>query len=162
MRGDPRDRAFADAVARVLGAPLPTIPNTFAEGEGATLCWLSPDAWLVMMRRERLSGAIGALRQAFHATFATATDVSGGQTVLVLSGEHARDVLASGCPLDLRSHAVGTRWCAQSRIAKAPVLIRQADDLPTFEIVVRRSFADYLSTWLRDAAANALPLVDRA
>jgi sarcosine oxidase subunit gamma len=87
--------------------------------------------------------------------------VSGGQTVLVLSGEHARDVLANGCPLDLRPHAVGTGWCAQSHIAKAPVMIRLVDDVPTFEIVVRRSFADYLWTWLCDAA-DASPRVDRA
>jgi sarcosine oxidase subunit gamma len=161
VRGDSRDRMFADAVARVLGAPLPSIPNTFTEAEGATVCSLSPDEWIVMMAREQIDSTISALREAFPATFATVTDVSGGQTVLVLSGEHARDVLANGCPLDLRPHAVGTGWCAQSHIAKAPVMIRLVDDVPTFEIVVRRSFADYLWTWLCDAA-DASPRVDRA
>ena len=44
--------------------------------------------------------------------------------------------------------------CAQTRLAKAPVLVRRLDDGGAYEIVVRRSFADYLWLWLEDAAAE--------
>ena len=39
-------------------------------------------------------------------------------------------------------------------LAKAPILIRQVDATPSFEIIVRRSFADYLWLWLEDAASE--------
>jgi sarcosine oxidase subunit gamma len=48
----------------------------------------------------------------------------------------------------------GVDRCAQSHLAKAPILIRQVDESPSFEIVVRRSFADYLWVWLEDAASE--------
>ncbi len=65
-----------------------------------------------------------------------------------------RELLAKGCPLDLHPRVFDVGQCAQSHLAKAPILIRQLDREPAFEIVVRRSFADYLWVWLEDAAAE--------
>ena len=65
-----------------------------------------------------------------------------------------RELLAKGCPLDLHPRAFDVGQCAQSHLAKAPILIRQLDREPSFEIVVRRSFADYFWLWLEDAAAE--------
>ena len=152
LRGDVSDPGFTKAVAGVLGMP-PSSVSTFTEAQGATICWLGPDEWLVVMARERAAGAIRALQHAFAASFASVTDVSGGHTLIALRGSRARDVLEKGCPLDFEPRAFGANRCAQSHIAKAPVLIRVADDVPTYEIVVRRSLAEYLWTWLCDAAA---------
>ena len=44
--------------------------------------------------------------------------------------------------------------CAQSHLAKAPILLRRLDRRSSFEIIVRRSFADYFWLWLEDAAAE--------
>jgi sarcosine oxidase subunit gamma len=45
--------------------------------------------------------------------------------------------------------------CAQSGLAKASMLIGRIDDAePVFEIIVRRSFADYVLRWLNHAAAD--------
>ena len=44
--------------------------------------------------------------------------------------------------------------CAQSHLAKAPILIGQIENQPYFELIFRRSFADYLWTWLEGAAAE--------
>ena len=65
-----------------------------------------------------------------------------------------RDLLAKGCPVDLHPSVFDVGQCAQSHLAKAPILLRQVDREPTFEIIVRRSFADYFWTWLEDAAAE--------
>ena len=42
--------------------------------------------------------------------------------------------------------------CTQTHLAKAGVLIRHRGDSPSFDLMVRRSFADYVATWLKDAA----------
>ena len=80
------------------------------------------------------------------------TDVTGGQTVITLRGPSARDVLAKGCPLDLHPLVFQPGDCAQTLLGKANVIIRCVDDSPSYELIVRRSFADYAALWLHDAA----------
>jgi sarcosine oxidase, subunit gamma len=154
LRGNPRDDQFTTAVETTLGIALPIAPNTFAEGAGATVYWLGPDEWLIVTSRESEVSIARDLRSALAGLHAAVTKVSGGQTAIVLHGRAARDVLAKGCPLDLHPRAFGPGRCAQSHLAKAPILVRQVDADPTFEIIVRRSFADYLWLWLTDAVAE--------
>jgi hypothetical protein len=54
------------------------------------------------------------LRQALANCFAAVTEVSGGQTVILLRGDSVRDMLAKGCPLDLHARVFGIDRCAQS------------------------------------------------
>jgi sarcosine oxidase subunit gamma len=154
LRGDSRDPRFAAAVGGVLGCGLPLVANTVREAAGNTMYWLGPDEWLIVTAGERKAAVESELRTALADLFAAVADLSGGQTVVLLRGRAIRDVLAKGCPLDLNPRAFGVARCAQSHLAKAPILLRQVDDEPTFEIVVRRSFADYFWLWLEDAAAE--------
>ena len=152
LRGDPADQALLDAVEGVLGFGLPLEPNTVAgSGELAAL-WLGPDEWLVLTPPGQEAGHAEALRDALGDLFASVTDVTGGQTVINLRGVAVRDVLAKGCTLDLHPWAFGPGRCAQTLVAKAMVTVRQVDDSPSFDLIVRRSFADYLAQWLADAA----------
>ena len=161
LRGDPADQALLDAVQGVLGFGLPLEPNTVAEaGELATL-WLGPDEWLVLTPPGREAGLAEALRDALSDLFAAVTDLTGGQTVINLRGANVRDVLAKGCTLDLHPRAFGPGRCAQTLVAKAMVTVRQLDESPSFDLIVRRSFADYLSHWLEDAAQqHGLAVID--
>ena len=154
LRGDAHDAQFVAAVARVVGAPVPTTPNTVARGDGNVVCWLGPDESLIVTPSEREGAIARELRAALAELFVAVTEISGGQTVIALRGEAVRELLAKGCPLDLHPRVFGVDRCAQSHLAKAPILIRQVDEAPSFEIVVRRSFADYLWTWLEDAASE--------
>ena len=115
--------------------------------------WLGPDEWLIVTPDDRRDShrAPVARRRSRSCTVAI-TDVSGGQTALHLHGRHVRDVLAKGCPIDFHPRVFGIGQCAQSHLGKAPVLIGQIEEQPYFELIVRRSFADYLWTWLESAA----------
>jgi len=153
LRGALGDASFAAAVRKVTGVEPPAEPNTTLDAKAHTLVWLGPDEWLVLAPSEARAGeTLRALREALGGTFAAVTDVSGGQTVIRVSGRHARDVLAKGCPVDLHPRAFGPGRCAQTHIAKSAALIRQVDETPAYDLVVRRSFADYLWRWLEDAA----------
>jgi sarcosine oxidase subunit gamma len=154
LRGGARDAVFVGAVSEVLGDELPLVPNTVADVRGLTMYWLGPDEWLLVTPEERKVAVEGALRSALASVRSAVTDVSGGQTLLQLHGRSARDVLAKGCPIDLHPRAFSIGQCAQSRLAKAPVLIGQIETQPCFELIFRRSFADYLWTWLEIAAAE--------
>lgn len=152
LRGDAGDPQFVAAVARVVGTAVPIAPNTVAHGGDNVVCWLGPNEWLIVTPTEREDATARDLRAALARFLASVTEVSGGQTVVALRGDAVRDVLAKGCPLDLHPRAFGVDRCAQSHLAKAPIFIRQVDAAPSFEIIVRRSFADYFWLWLEDAA----------
>ncbi|MGF6506695.1 sarcosine oxidase subunit gamma [Paraburkholderia sp. 32] len=155
VRGDTRDAAFIRAVEQVIGCKPPEKPNTVARGNGYDMVWLGPDEWLVRSeaahdatRTAPLQAKLGA---AFAGVFASAVDVGSGYTVLEITGTRTRDVLARGCPLDLHPKLFGLGQCAQSHYFKASITL-----LPTgadsFDIVVRRSFADYFVRIMLDAA----------
>lgn len=168
LRGDPDDQGFVDAAQHTLGLPLPTEPNrcTSADADGhskaQTLFWLGPDEWLVMVPDGQARPIEAALRAARpDDPWLSIVDLSHNITGLRLSGPHARDMLASGCPLDLHQRSFDVDDCAQTVMAKTRILLRQVSVEPAFEIWVRNSFARYLADWLEDAAglleAEALP-----
>ncbi|MFL9949448.1 sarcosine oxidase subunit gamma [Paraburkholderia agricolaris] len=155
VRGDTRDAAFVSAVESVLGCRPPEKANTLARGNGYDMLWLGPDEWLVRSatahdatRTAPLQAKLGA---AFAGVFASAVDIGSGYTVLEISGTRTREVLARGCPLDLHPKLFDEGQCAQSHYFKASMTL-----LPTgadsFDIVVRRSFADYFVKMMLDAA----------
>ena len=154
LRGVAADSKFVAAVHEVIGVRPPAAPNTVAEAFGNVVCWLGPDEWLIMAPAGRQAQIEQSLRASLGDVRSAVTNVSGGQTVIVIRGVAARDVLAKGCPLDLHPRAFGVGRCAQSHLAKAAILVRVVDTTPAFEIVVRRSYADYLWLWLVDAAAE--------
>lgn len=151
LRGDPDDSAFATGVAEALGQALPTEPNTATLGT-QDVFWLGPDEWLIVTPRPRIAELLEQLYRATRGRHACVNDLSGGLVVVRLSGPAARDVLASGCALDLHAGTFDAGRCAQTGLAKAPVLIGCVDSAPAFEIVVRRSFAEYLCRWIDCAA----------
>jgi sarcosine oxidase, subunit gamma len=82
---------------------------------------------------------------------AGAVDVSAQRTVLELAGPLATAVLAHGCALDLHPRAFGPGSCTQTMLAKAQVVLHQTGPEPTYRLLVRASFTDYLVRWLLDA-----------
>ncbi|WP_433706626.1 sarcosine oxidase subunit gamma [Paraburkholderia sacchari] len=154
VRGDLSDPAFVDAFAQVVGCQPPEQPNTVARGNGYDVLWLGPDEWLV-----RSNGAVPAgvletkLAPAFGEAYAAAVDVGSGYTVVEIDGARTRELLARGCPLDLHARLFRQGQCAQSVFFKASIVL-----IPTgadrFEVVVRRSFADYFCRIMLDAAAS--------
>ncbi len=155
VRGDTRDTAFMQAVEGVIGCRPPEKANTIARGNGYDMLWLGPDEWLVRSamahdatRTAPLQAKLGA---AFAGVFASAVDIGSGYTVLAISGTRTREVLVRGCPLDLHPTLFGEGQCAQTHYFKASMTL-----LPTgadsFDIVVRRSFADYFVKIMLDAA----------
>jgi sarcosine oxidase, subunit gamma len=158
IRLDPTGSA-AVAVGEYLGVALPTTPSTYAESETATAIWLGPDEWLITspfrtpeQLETGLREAVGAGGPEFDGTV---VDVSAQRTTVALRGEHARDLLAGGCALDLHPRVFGRGAAAQTLLGQAGVLLMALDDTGThYQLVVRSSFAGYLTAWLLDAATE--------
>ena len=143
--------AFDVAVRRVLGVPLPKQSGGRVTAGERAVWWMGPDEWLIQSTQDMAVELERALREALDGQHYAVVDVSSGYTVIDASGTHVREVLASGCPLDLHRSAFADGQCASSHFFKAGItLCRDGDD--RFQIIVRRSFAEYCCLMLLDAA----------
>ena len=150
LRGNPQDSAFTKAAEKALGQSLPVEPNTISLG-GNRIFWLGPDEWLVVASGASTATLLSGLSKALAKHHAAVNDVSGGNIAIRLSGADTRNLFAKGCTLDFHPAVFGAETCAQSALGKAPVLFGMLDDAPTYELIVRRSFAEYLVKWLTHA-----------
>lgn len=154
LRGDPSDDLFIKATSKVLGYKLPLTPNTFLKNNEYTSVWLGPDEWLV----NSLPGDESALERDLNIALTdihnSVTNVSDNSTIIQLSGPNARSVIMKGCAVDVHPRAFNTGDAFQSNLAAASVIMWQLDLIPTFNIMVRASFASYLWKWLLDAGAE--------
>jgi sarcosine oxidase, subunit gamma len=149
------DPAAAEAVAGRIGGALPTTPNTWCPTADGQAIWLGPDEWLVTSDTARPHDLEAALLDVVRPCGGAAVDVSAQRTSLRLGGRHARDLLASGCSLDLHPLAFPFGACAQTTIGRAGVLLLALGSAGTdFRLFVRLSFAGYLTEWLLDAAVE--------
>jgi sarcosine oxidase subunit gamma len=95
-----------------------------------------------------------SLAASLRGTVAAVTDVSDARIVYAVSGPNARHLLAKGCPLDLHERVFPAAACAQTLLAKVPVVLWRSGIEPMFDLHVARSVRDYAWAWLQSAAAE--------
>lgn len=128
-------------------------PLHFTNSEPRSL-WLAPDHWLLLSEVysptdivERCSSELGSI---LH----SALDYSSALVAYRVEGSGAREVLAMGSSLDLRSSTFPTGRCARTRFAQTATVIVAAD-AGVYELYVGRSYSNYIFAWLQDSAAIA-------
>lgn len=137
--------------AYLAGIPLPLTPNRVAMTGALRMLWLGPDEWLAVADGEA-PDLLPRLERAVAGRRALVTDFSSSRAIFELGGAGARDLLAAGCGLDLHPRVFGQGQCAQTLLARVPVILDQLDDAPQYRILVRCSYARWLYDWLIDAA----------
>ena len=155
LRGLVSDSTFTDAVKTILDIELPVVANTVIEKDGLSVLWMSPDQWLLLTENQDMQAKVSMLSGALEDVFASINDVSGGQTVVNIKGDKALKVINKGTTFDVHPSVFGPGQCAQTVFAKMNVLIfpKQEDNLAV-DLIVRRSFADFLGRWLINACVE--------
>ena len=146
IRANPDDESINAAVKSVIGVGLPSTLQS-AHSEDKTIYWISPDEWLLVCPGDVAFDLEKELRSAVNGHFAI-VNVSGGQTVLTLSGKNAREVLMKSTPYDVSDQNFPVGKVVTSSLAKSQAIICRKSDT-TWELVIRRTFADYLWLWLQ-------------
>ena len=149
-------RPVRDAAGKAFGISLPEVAcRAHAGGERAAL-WLGPEEHLLLAppteARTLETQLDGALQGLAHSL----VDVSQRQVALAVGGPRARDLLESGCPLDLDAERFAVNACARTLFAKAEVVLwrRGAEE---YHLEVARSFADYVLEWVRAVNRSDYP-----
>ncbi len=152
LRGDAHDPVFAKGIQDVLGMDLPVALTLVANGE-TSLQWMGPDEWLLIVPQGEEFATEQRLREALAGQHIQIVNVSGGQTLVELSGEKVRELLKKSTPYDVHPSNFPVGKAVGTHFAKSQLVIRHtAEDV--WELVVRRSFADYIWLWLQDASAE--------
>ena len=152
LRGKADNTKFLAGVLKVLGCEPPTQANTVIDAGDNRIYWLGPDEWLVVTPTGQQDVLKADLLDALDEVFCSVVDNSSGLTMIHITGETAAELLASDCPLDLHPRVFQPGQCAQTRLAKAAMTLSPLAAGNGFEVIIRRSFADYLLLWLQDAA----------
>ena len=152
LQGGGGDPAFRGATGAAIGIELPLTPCTWQRSEDVRCYWLGPDEWLLVVPHGVQAKLERRLREALSGSFSV-TDVSGGLVHCNLAGAHAGDVLQKSSPYDFHPRNFPPGRCVQTVFAKAGALVAARAD-GSFDLAVRRSYADYLSRWVTDAAAE--------
>jgi methylglutamate dehydrogenase subunit D len=144
--------ALSAAVRKAYGLDLPA-SSRVAEGAAVRFIGYGPGQWLAVseaLANEALPSELAAQLQGL----ASVSDQSGGRTVLRVSGNRARDVLAKGLPLDLDPRAFPLGSAATSAISHIGLQLWQADDTRSYDIAIFRSLSESFWRWLTASAAE--------
>ncbi|MFG6176695.1 sarcosine oxidase subunit gamma [Halomonas sp. THAF12] len=151
-----------EAVREVLGVSLPGEPQGLvhdAEGQ-RSVQWISPDEWLVIVPGGEEFELENRLRAALGGAHFAISNVGGGQTLVELEGEAARELLMKSVIYDVHPSHFPVGKGVTTVFAKATVILRRPSE-DRWELVVRRSFADYTYRWLLDAGEEYAIGVER-
>jgi sarcosine oxidase subunit gamma len=140
----------------VLGlAPCAAACRASAQADRAAL-WLGPDDRLLLAAQSDGAALGQELRAALRSLPHSLVDVSHRQVQLQMQGTAAAWCLNVGCPLDLDLGAFPAGMCTRTVLAKAQIVLWRPAEW-VFRVLVARSYADYVTRFLAEAARE-IPL----
>lgn len=155
LRGDAQDSGFCSGVAGALNVTLPLEPCTFQRNGNTSIYWLGPSEWLVVEVGGDATAIEAALRESLKGHISI-VDVSGGQTCINLRGVAVSTLLKKSSIYDFEGWDAAmpnSGSVVQTTFAKASAAVSNRSD-GSYDLVIRRSFADYLAQWLLDAGSE--------
>jgi sarcosine oxidase subunit gamma len=134
----------ADATA--ISLALPPEANTWLAGRDREILWLGPDEWLVVGPPGADRAIVDELERSLRGTHHSVVDVSAARAVVELDTPDRFDSLSSGCGLDLHPRSWRDGMCAQTLLARIPVILQERTS--STRVFVRPSYANHLVDWL--------------
>lgn len=140
---------IAAIVRTILDAELPReVGEVVNSGSGYILKTGAAQYWIIAPENDDRPRV---LQGAVDPTIGAVTPLSHSRTFIFIQGSKARAVLAQGIALDLHPDAFRVGQFALTGLHHTPILIHRST-ADTFELVVMRTFAQWLWEWITDAA----------
>lgn len=138
------------AIERVLGGALPLEPLTSVVYGEYSIRWMSPDEWLILVPGLESFEIESKFRDEMTGHYSLVNS-SGGSTVIELSGEDVIELLKRSTSIDLHLSVFPVGKVVSTLFAKSNAIIRRLGE-QHFELIVRRSFSDYIWLWLQEVS----------
>mgnify|MGYP004706265831 FL=1 len=141
------------ALRAVLQLSLPAQPLSLTQAGEYSAQWMSPDEWLLIVPQGEEYAIEQQLRAALGDAHYAIVNIGGGQTLLELRGDQAINLLKKSVVYDVHPQNFPAGKGVMTCFATVTVILRRPTE-DRWELVVRRSFADYSYRWLLDAGAE--------
>ena len=157
IRGKKRD--FLSAVGKSLNMVLPAKANTSTQSEKLTALWLSPDEWMVfsngLVKENTNSYETETLlnKNISKLNLGAVIDVTDQYVRIILKGDKIYDLFETGSPFNFNEFRNKIGSVTQTIIAKVDVIIHNQNQNEV-NLFVRRSFSEYLFSWMNDSASR--------
>jgi len=156
LRGKNRD--FITKVGKVLSIIPPTDPNTSSGNDNLNMLWLSPDEWMIYYNNKiNLIEANNLEDNLFNeiskVKIGSVTNITDHWIVINIKGDKLFELLSSGSPFNFNNFKNAKGAVTQTLLNHIDVIIhnKNINDLNLF---VRRSFSEYLWSWINDCASK--------
>lgn len=145
------------ALKEVCKLELPSVLQS-NENDSYIISWISPDEVLLLVPEKTEFEVESKLRECMSKKAETAehfaiVNITGGQTLLELSGERAESILKKSTSYNIHLNIFPVGKVVTTIFAKSQTVLRRTSD-DSFQLIVRRSFSDYLWKWIVDAGSR--------
>lgn len=130
---------------------FPARPNSLTRAEGAELCHIGPDRWLLRAPLAAEAEWEAALNPAAAPADISVVRVSDTQTFFRITGADADQILAIGCPLDVHASVFGDDAVSHTEFFAVKALVLRCAG--GFDCAVEQSFGDMIEDYLNRATA---------
>lgn len=150
LRGDAAQ--MDSALQQAINLPLATKPLSLItdEARGYSVQWMSPDEWLLIVPPGEEFATENRLREVLGDSHFSIVNVGGGQTLVEMEGEKVVGLLMKSVICDVHPDHFPAGKAVSTVFAKTVATLRRPAE-HRWELIVRRSFADYIYRWLLDA-----------
>lgn len=157
LRGSLENKEFASRVGKILGMILPKESCSTSTKEKITCLWLGPNEWLLVsnntLTKETNDYELEKIlfNDISKTNLGSVTNVTDHFTIFKLTGLNIFEILSKGCPFDFYSETFKDNKVVQTILNHIDVTIHKKND-EEVDLYVRRSFSEYLWSWLKDSA----------
>jgi sarcosine oxidase, subunit gamma len=131
-------------------APQPCCQTQLRE---LSIAWLAPGEWLIAGNEEDVAQTIAQITDR-GGDEVLCNDLTHARAAFLISGVHARDALASHCPLDLSDASFCVNAVARSQFGSALMFIARLHDLgtgqPQFRVIVDQTLQPYFARMIAE------------
>lgn len=149
IRTNASNASLRVALKQVLKLEPPSTLQAIVQGD-CCLRWMGPDEWLLSCAIDQVFDIETRLREALEGHVAL-VNVSCGYQCLEVRGPDVMTVLQKSTGYDVHPSHLNVGKVVNTTFAKSQVTLR-CIGVERYELIVRRSFADYVWQWLNEAA----------
>lgn len=139
--------ALREALRQALDLILPQAQNASMRGDYALLP-LTPAEWLLELPADKTESVQIDLSQRVGSSLAVVTDLSEALASLEVSGAGAREILMTGCSLDLTPRAFSCGRVACTALADVPAILWNPGNPDRVRCLIDRGFIRHFLIWL--------------
>ena len=155
LRGNPNNKDFTNKVGKILEITLPEEVGSIAVKEEISIIATGPNEWLIISNNiiKKSNNDFELENVLFESISKTnlgaVTSVRDQFTIFSLKGSNIFEVLSKSSPFNFDT--LSNNYSVQTLLNNIDVTIVKKDN-ENVDLLVRRSFSEYLWDWIKDSA----------